>query len=213
MALRFSSSASSISGDDDYSCSGRSQNDEAATPSIPGDSSLSHSRHWLKNKLASSSTQSASRDSLLGHQCQTLLSVTSPFRTPSLTGDTVHLRSDVEPSYNEAAYEVSKTNDDTSSPWNSRKDYLIILVFYCWSSCLLTYLAFALLSPTVLYFQTTTACLPDGNFNIYSDSYSPWATEGTFQITMAYGAISFGQAKVIDVIWDVVSLLLSVALS
>lgn len=119
----------------------------------------------------------------------------------SLSGLTVHPRSD----------DCGRSNHGEEAPARAPrkggwKEKTVIAVFYCWASCLLTYLAFALLSPTSLYTQTVTACLPDGRFNIYADSYSPWAAGGTFQITMAYGAISFAQAKVVDVIWNVVSL-------
>lgn len=164
------------------------------------------------NESANSSSRSASRDSLLGHHDPTLLSMNSPSQTSCISGETIDAQPDVERSHDKAASEMPKSHGDTMPSLNSWRDNVVILVFYCWSSCLLTYLAFALLSPTSLYSQTRTACLPDGNFDVYFDSYSPWATEGTFQITMAYGAISFGQAKAIDVVWDVVSRLLSAIL-
>jgi hypothetical protein len=47
------------------------------------------------------------------------------------------------------------------------------------------------------------SCYPDGNFRFLQD-YNPWATSGLFQITMGFGLMSFSNAKLIDVIWDVV---------
>lgn len=143
---------------------------------------------------------------LLQHHGRMSSWVTTPSLTSSLSGDAIHPQSGLERSNNKAGSELPESLDDAPSQSNSWKEKVVIAAIYCWSSCLLAYLAFALLSPKSLYIQKTSACLPDGSFNIYSDSYSPWAAEGTFQITMAYGAISFGQAKVVDVIWDVVSL-------
>jgi len=50
-----------------------------------------------------------------------------------------------------------------------------------------------------------TACKPDGSFQIYSILYSNWVVSGFFQITMGFGTLTFTQAKVIDIIWDIVS--------
>jgi hypothetical protein len=35
--------------------------------------------------------------------------------------------------------------------------------------------------------------------------YNPWAISGALEITIAFGNLSFADAKLIDVIWDVVS--------
>lgn len=57
------------------------------------------------------------------------------------------------------------------------------------------------------------ACLPDGSFRVSSyslgkadnpDVYNFWSMSNFFQITVGGGELSFTQAKVIDVIWDVV---------
>ncbi|RYC58451.1 hypothetical protein CHU98_g7765 [Xylaria longipes] len=48
-----------------------------------------------------------------------------------------------------------------------------------------------------------SACRPDGTFSIYND-YSPWGIAGFFQINVAFGSLTFTQAKVIDTVWDVV---------
>lgn len=219
MAFRFSSSASSASSVIEESRSPASCHElphgpatiSFSTGQFPDDWALSRSGSSRADRSAVSS-RSASRDSLLdtlplrAHHSQTFRPVANSSPTLSFPGEIIHLPSGVEQSDKTAAFDVMETHSNTESRLKSRRDNLVILVYYCWSSCLLTYIAFALLSPASLYFQTATACLPDGSFNIYSDSYSPWAAEGTFQITMAYGAVSFDQAKVIDVIWDVVSL-------
>ncbi|EQB50638.1 hypothetical protein CGLO_09894 [Colletotrichum gloeosporioides Cg-14] len=49
-----------------------------------------------------------------------------------------------------------------------------------------------------------TACQPDGSFNIFMNEYDWWAASGFFQITMAWGTMTFANAKFADVAWDVV---------
>jgi hypothetical protein len=46
-------------------------------------------------------------------------------------------------------------------------------------------------------------CQPDGTFSI-TDTYSPWTLFNLFQVTIGFGTLTFNQAKVIDVTWDVV---------
>ncbi|KAF1975556.1 hypothetical protein BU23DRAFT_441890, partial [Bimuria novae-zelandiae CBS 107.79] len=41
-------------------------------------------------------------------------------------------------------------------------------------------------------------------FGNAANAYSYWSRTGFFQITLALGDLSFGQAKLIDVVWDVV---------
>lgn len=59
-----------------------------------------------------------------------------------------------------------------------------------------------------LYWQAIPACKPDGTFMI-AGLYNTWNINGFFQITAGTGRLTFTQAKVIDVIWDVVSALAS----
>jgi hypothetical protein len=54
---------------------------------------------------------------------------------------------------------------------------------------------------------TGEACLPDGSFRLRPDQYSFWSSSGYFQITLGGGRLSFTQAKVIDITWDIVSYL------
>ncbi len=46
-------------------------------------------------------------------------------------------------------------------------------------------------------------CSPGGDFSLDSE-YNPWSVSQMFQITMGVGRLTFSQAKLIDVIWDVV---------
>ena len=52
-------------------------------------------------------------------------------------------------------------------------------------------------------------CQPDGEFRFGGidrrGSFAWWAPRGFFQITLGWGRFSFGTAKLIDVIWDLVS--------
>ncbi|KAI0457980.1 hypothetical protein F5B21DRAFT_462399 [Xylaria acuta] len=52
-------------------------------------------------------------------------------------------------------------------------------------------------------YVTKSACRPDGTFSVYDD-YSRWDSTGFFQIDVAFGSLTFAQAKVIDIIWDAV---------
>ena len=49
-----------------------------------------------------------------------------------------------------------------------------------------------------------SVCKPDGTFELSFKDYSPWKREAIFAINMGYGSFSFGVAKLIDVLWDVV---------
>ncbi|KAH7142700.1 hypothetical protein B0J13DRAFT_503038 [Dactylonectria estremocensis] len=46
-----------------------------------------------------------------------------------------------------------------------------------------------------------SACRPDGSFSPYT-GYSFWDFSGFFQITLPFGSLTFTQAKVIDIVWD-----------
>jgi hypothetical protein len=63
----------------------------------------------------------------------------------------------------------------------------------------------AVSSYSPLSFYLLSPCLPDGSFSLRPDLYNPWTTSGAFEITLAFGNLSFANAKLIDVIWDVVS--------
>lgn len=79
-------------------------------------------------------------------------------------------------------------------------------LFYVW----LSILVYAIFTLTILsawrILSQVGACQPDGKFSAFSDTYNWWSGAGFFQITLAFGKLSFAQAKVVDVIWDMVSL-------
>lgn len=75
-------------------------------------------------------------------------------------------------------------------------------LFFCWVAGLMTAM---IVVPTVWsHYYMSSACLPDGSFSIY-EIYNPWDIKGFFQITSGFGELTFTQAKVVDVVWDVVS--------
>lgn len=53
------------------------------------------------------------------------------------------------------------------------------------------------------FVSVSGSCHPDGTFR-YLQDYNPWATSGLFQITLGFGSMSFSDAKLTDVIRDVV---------
>jgi hypothetical protein len=52
--------------------------------------------------------------------------------------------------------------------------------------------------------SSKSACRPDGSFSPY-DNYNPWASSGFFQINLAFGDLTYAEAKAIDTLWDIVS--------
>lgn len=54
-------------------------------------------------------------------------------------------------------------------------------------------------------YNLQSACLPDDSFNLWPSTYQYWGNSGFFQITLGGGALTFTQAKAIDVVWDIVS--------
>lgn len=51
--------------------------------------------------------------------------------------------------------------------------------------------------------QEIPGCLPDGSFGDLIN-YNRWGLPGFFQITLRSGPLTFTQAKVIDITWDIV---------
>ena len=88
----------------------------------------------------------------------------------------------------------------------SWKPFLYFL-YLCWLGCLLYGISYLASSPNLGLLQDsrTTACQPDDSLSPYVNSYSAWDSSGFFQITLAFGSLTFTQAKVIDICWDVVS--------
>lgn len=49
-------------------------------------------------------------------------------------------------------------------------------------------------------------CLPDDSFSLYPQQFQYWSKSGFFDITLGFGNLTFSQAKIIDVAWDIVSI-------
>ena len=62
-----------------------------------------------------------------------------------------------------------------------------------------------LMGIVALFRASDTACQPDGSFRLLPDTYSMWSSTGFFQITLGGGKLTFAQAKVLDIVWDIVS--------
>lgn len=86
----------------------------------------------------------------------------------------------------------------------------LLLAFYLCIALAAVYFLSLLIrvSITASYFgfvDLSTACLPDGRFSLHPLSFQFWTAPEVFEITVGFGNLSFTRAKVIDVIWDVVS--------
>lgn len=83
-------------------------------------------------------------------------------------------------------------------------------IFYFLSTCWVAFLAFSISMLAISSYGTslqqsdTSACKPDGNFSPYANTYNAWGSSGFFQITLAFGSLSFTSAKVIDICWDMI---------
>ncbi|KAF5506281.1 hypothetical protein CGCS363_v005435 [Colletotrichum siamense] len=78
------------------------------------------------------------------------------------------------------------------------------LFLFGWIAGLGVLLSVVIQQPQTITDSDNTACQPDGSFNIFRNEYDWWAASGFFQITMAWGTMTFANAKFVDVAWDVV---------
>ncbi|KAI0011042.1 hypothetical protein F4779DRAFT_637798 [Xylariaceae sp. FL0662B] len=76
-------------------------------------------------------------------------------------------------------------------------------LFICWIAGLLYVICIATDSLSD-GFSNLTACRSGDNFSPFWDGYDLLAPSGFFQITLKFGNFTFTQAKVIDIIWDIV---------
>ena len=58
------------------------------------------------------------------------------------------------------------------------------------------------------YLTLDNACSPDGEFTLWPGDFNYWHSSNFFQINFGSGNLTFAQAKAIDVVWDVVSVVL-----
>ncbi|KAF6825230.1 hypothetical protein CMUS01_09902 [Colletotrichum musicola] len=73
-----------------------------------------------------------------------------------------------------------------------------------WIAGLVFLLVMLASNPTSFSVSKKSACQPDGSFNLFTKGYNMWDISGFFQITVAWGTLTFANAKLIDVVWDVV---------
>ncbi|KAK3985250.1 hypothetical protein QBC44DRAFT_251050, partial [Cladorrhinum sp. PSN332] len=95
-------------------------------------------------------------------------------------------------------------NARPSSPSKQQKSrwvqFGIPTLLFTW----LTVVCFVVVLVSSAYGGTHGACKPDGSFSPYVDDYSLWSGAGFFSIEICMGKLSFSQAKVIDIFWDMV---------
>ncbi|KAI0100738.1 hypothetical protein GGR51DRAFT_343207 [Nemania sp. FL0031] len=81
-------------------------------------------------------------------------------------------------------------------------------LIYNWLLAILVALAFLLLFGVVPSLSTDpvnpSACHPDGTFSLFREAYNPWAASGFFQTTLAFGNLTYTDAKAVDIVWDIV---------
>lgn len=57
-----------------------------------------------------------------------------------------------------------------------------------------------------LFTSISGVCKPDGTTPFtFGSNYNPWTPDAVFAINLGFGSFKFGTAKLIDIIWDVVS--------
>lgn len=69
------------------------------------------------------------------------------------------------------------------------------------------------LTSTWLYGKSVSPCQPDGTYKVtmsadwaWSSVYNPFSASKLFQITLGFGQRSFSAVKLIDIVWDTVSI-------
>ena len=100
---------------------------------------------------------------------------------------------------------VSEPIDDNDQISNENSIDKAIVLHFAITIAIIAIIS-TLLSLTVdssVFNSNPGSCNPDGKFR-YLHKYNPWATAGLFQVTLGFGSMSFSNAKLIDVIWDVV---------
>ena len=78
------------------------------------------------------------------------------------------------------------------------------LLIPCWQAAVLVGIVSISWAPATLSQFEDSACRPDGSFRVWGTDYNSWTINGFFQITIGMGTLTFTQAKVIDVAWDIV---------
>lgn len=126
-------------------------------------------------------------------------------RSKWLQGDSWHqnLGSDVKVGFDEFRHDLRTTR------WR-RGIYLHSILVWCGG---LIATAVIINLQTQVWGNSELSCKPDDSFDTKpsvmrgsGDSYNYWDIAGFFQITLGMGHLDFTAVKVIDVLWDVVSI-------
>ncbi len=97
-------------------------------------------------------------------------------------------------------------DDLRTTRWARGFGWFSFLVIWCGG--LVTAITFVALISSInnhLLSESFSPCLVDGSFSLQPDRYNAWTASGAFEITLGFGNLSFANAKLLDVIWDVVS--------
>ena len=101
-------------------------------------------------------------------------------------------------------------NDFRSIRW---KRFALWSLFAIWTLALFILLVIMNVITSIPYYHEygrsmpfALGCQPDGQFSSQANRYSYWGASGFFQITMGVTGLTFTEAKVIDIFWDIVSL-------
>ncbi|KAI0111687.1 hypothetical protein F4814DRAFT_460837 [Daldinia grandis] len=78
-------------------------------------------------------------------------------------------------------------------------------LFALWSATVLGFFIFiSLYNSTDFDISDGSACKTDGSFIMDSSNYYPWKSSSFFEISLGFGNLTFAEAKVIDIAWDIV---------
>ncbi|KAI1658319.1 hypothetical protein F4813DRAFT_46041 [Daldinia decipiens] len=78
-------------------------------------------------------------------------------------------------------------------------------LFALWTMTVLGFFIFiALYNSYDFEIHNGSACRTDGSFIINSSDYSLWKSSSFFDISLGFGNLTFAEAKVIDISWDIV---------
>ena len=88
----------------------------------------------------------------------------------------------------------------------SKQSWILgVLSFFGFAALLLALILPSVLNPVYGDGGYGTACILDGDFSLFPSVDSFWSVTGFFNISLSFGKLTFGQAKIIDIIWDLVS--------
>ncbi|KAF5718972.1 hypothetical protein FGLOB1_1386 [Fusarium globosum] len=117
-------------------------------------------------------------------------------------------KSSVIKAFKDAFYDLKrigkKRKDSPPLDWRFIRRVVLAI---CWNLSVLGLLIYLCLVPLGVG-DEDNPCQPDGEFRFDAvdqlGTFDWWAPRGFFQITLGWGRFSFGTAKLIDVIWDLV---------